>query len=621
MTKSELEKIIREANYAYWNNNNPVISDTEYDRYVELLKQIDPDNELLFHIGGTKGKYRHKPPMLSLAKAYSIDAVIKWADGVARSKNEMFAIQPKYDGLAGKIENGRLSTRGDGTLGEDITSHARLIGIEHVVDDNIRRYTFDKYINLVEVRTRNQIYGELLIRHKDFVEYFESGKILRADGNKYSNPRNAVAGIFNQKDIDILPDGIITFVPYSVQSILVTYDRLPKVIESMIQETKQFYGLKYPLDGVVIKLYDEAYSEQLGHTAHHPKGAIAYKFTNASSVGYVRDVVWQSGKEVLTPVLTLQEPVWINGSNVTRATCHNYKFFKEMNFKVGQGVHIEKAGDIIPKIIGVASDSDGEYLKSPTSCPVCGSPVEEVGVELVCSNVDCIGKIVPRMVYAAKMLHIDGFGPATIELIVSRLKVKYLYQLLEFNYCYDIGHFPGFTDYSADILYRQLNTAVGNITEAELLASLCIPGIGLELSMKLLIDHTFKEWFIDWALPRTEAAKLIGPTRANILWEFYDEHKSLFELSYKYFKPLPVIMSNASADKICFTGKFPISRDACKKLVESKNMLFTDSMTSDVTCLVVADPSSTSSKTKYAHAHKIRILSYKEFLDRYDAKQ
>lgn len=617
MTKSELEILIRKANRAYWYDNAPIMSDTDYDEYVEQLKKLDPTNELLSHIGGTKGKYRHDPPMLSLAKAYSSEAVLRWAAGISRSGDEMFRIQPKYDGLAGKIENGRLSTRGDGTLGEDITLHSRLVSVEHVVEENaIRRYTFDKYISLIEIFTKPAIYGELLIRHKEFVEYFESGKILRADGSKYSNPRNAVAGLFNQKDTSNIPDGIVTFVPYNTQSIIVSYERMRTVIGSTIEEIKHLYSKKYPLDGVVFKLYDDKYSEQLGHTAHHPKGAIAYKFTNAHMVGYVHDVVWQCGKEALTPVLTLQEPVWISGSNVGKATCHNYKFFKEMGFKVGQGVQIEKAGDIIPKIIGVVSDSDGKALEAPSTCPVCGCSVKEVGVELICTNTDCIGKIVPRMVYAAKMLHIDGFGPATVELIVSRLNVRYLYQLLESNYCYDIGHFPGFTDYSADILYRQLNMAIGNVTEAELLAALCIPGIGFELSLKLLVDNKYEDWFINCTVPRNDAVKLIGPTRTENLWKFYDEHKELFEKSYRFFKPVPVVVP-ISSEKICFTGKFPISRTACKELVESKNMTFTDSMSTDVTCLVVADASSTSSKMKYATKHNIPVLTYNQFMERY----
>ena len=153
MTKYELEEIISKANKAYWTDNDPIISDIQYDQYVEQLKQLDPTNKLLFHIGGTKGKYRHDPPMLSLNKAYTTTDVLRWAAGSIRNDSEFILVQPKYDGLAGKIENNRLTTRGDGNLGEDITSHKNLIGVEHMINgprspDYIpRRYEFDKYIS------------------------------------------------------------------------------------------------------------------------------------------------------------------------------------------------------------------------------------------------------------------------------------------------------------------------------------------------------------------------------------------------------------------------------------------------------------------------------------------
>lgn len=627
MTKTELEEIITKANDAYWNNNSTIISDEQYDQYVEMLKQVDPNNRLLEHIGGTRGKYRHNPPMLSLDKAYTSEDIIKWATGVSRSQDEMIFIQPKYDGIAGKIENDRITTRGDGVLGEDITSHKDLIGIEHISNDKsspdgiIRRYEFYKYIKLVEVE--QPVYGELVITNETFKDYFESGKILRADGSKYSNPRNAVAGLFNQKDITNIPNGIVTFVPYKNHSIGCRLYRLSSCIDSIISTIEQDFKSKYPMDGIVFKLHDEEYSASLGSTTHHPRGAIAYKFTNSGSIGIVSHVIWQSGKEALTPVLELEDPIRMNGSNIKRATCHNYKFFKELGLKKGQKVLIEKAGDVIPKIIKVVEDSDGEILEAPTGCPWCESELNVIGVELMCSNICCKAKIVPRLVYSAKVLNLDGYGPSTMAEFHNRFGIKHLYELIETNYWYQISHLPGFTDYSAEMLAKQLDLAIGNVTEAQILASLCIPGIGLTIARKLLSKYNYADLFISCDITQDEIAKVIGPTRSQWISEYYSKYADAFEKAYWYFKPVSVTEVDMHRDKVCFTGKFSIPRADCAVFVENNGLEFTDSMSADVKYLVVPDESAfnnPSSKIKYALSHKIAILTYLQFINMVNTK-
>ena len=617
MEKNQLEDIIRKANESYWINNNPIISDVEYDRLVEELKQLDPNNPLITHIGGVKGKYRHSIPMLSLDKAYSEEDIVKWAYSVSRNADEMIAVQPKYDGLACKIEKDRITTRGDGYIGEDITSHKDLIGFEHIINTEgspdclVRKYPFKTYINLIEVE--QPVYGELLIDYETFNKYFVSGKILRQDGMKYSNPRNAVAGLFNLKDISSLPKGLVTFVPYKNHSILLRRDRLSSIFFSVIKTLKEEFLPKYPIDGVVFKLYDKKYFDSLGSTAHHPRGAIAFKFVNSSNYGVVDKVVWQLGKEVITPVLILKGTCEINGSRISRVTCHNYKFFKDLNLKEGQVVLIEKAGDIIPKIVSVLEDSNGKELKAPTKCPCCGSDLVEVSVDLVCPNDDCKGKIIPKLVYATKVLNLYGFGPSIISDIVTKLHVRYLYQLLETNYWYSISHFPGYTEYSADLLAVELQLAVGTVTEAQLLASLCIPGIGLELSKKICEQFSYEDLFCTNKIMLSELDNIVGPTRGQWIRDFYSKHSLLFKQSYMYFKPIKQIKVSYEKDKVCFTGKFDLSRSECQKLVEDNDMIFTDSMSKDVSYLVVSDMNTTSSKMQYAKKNNIKILTFDEF--------
>lgn len=627
LTKEELEDIITKANDAYWNQNDPIISDQQYDEYVFQLGKLDPKNKLLRHIGGVRGKYKHNPPMLSLNKAYSHEAVVHWLESIARSNEEAVKLQPKYDGLAGKIENGKLSTRGDGYVGEDITSHKSLICVEHVVNDPnspdgsiVRRYSFDKYIKLIE-NTDKQIYGELVITNDTFEEYFVSGKILRADGQKYSNPRNAVAGLFNQKDISNLPKNIVTFVPYSTHSFVTFSYRLSSVIDSMIKDLCNEFKPKYPLDGIVFKLADDEYFDRLGSTAHHPRGAIAFKFTNSSGLGRVHDVVWQTGKENLTPVLILEEPVVLSNCNITRATLHNYKFFNDIQLRKGSVVRIEKAGDIIPKVVEVVEEGDGELLQAPTCCPIDHCPVKSDGVELMCVNRQCPGKQIPRIVYGAKILGIDGLGPSTVQLLKNRLNVQHLWTLLVHNYTYEIGHLPGFTDYSADILMKNVYSVIGNITESQAFAACCISGIGLELSRKIFEKYTYqdlKQMYKDETLV-DNLMQVVGPGRAETIREAFvsnDMHPEIDNM-FKYFKPVTEITNHSECTQtVCFSGKFEEPRQMCKNYVESLGYRFTDKMTKDVQYLVVPDTSRVSSKTIFASKHNIPIITFDDFKER-----
>lgn len=627
MDIKELENSIRRANTAYWNDNIPVMSDTDYDKLVEQLKKLDPNNKLLEHIGGTKGKYRHRVPMLSLNKAYSKEEILKWTNAVARSKDEKFYIQPKYDGLAGKIdENGLLVTRGDGTLGEDISRiipHVTVLSYNK--EDFEKKYTVDQYYRscssqakvLYELNVHNLpddfILGELIITDSAFDRYFRTGKIRRADGNLYSNSRNAVAGLVNQKE-DI-PDGLVTFVIYGCQQLVVTASEIEQNFDEYVQRIQMMCkDTHLPIDGLVFKLWDKPYRESLGTTAHHPRGQIAFKFTNDSECGFIKGVVWQSGKEVLTPVIVLEEPININGSNITRATAHNYAQFKIFDLHKGDRIKIERAGDVIPKIVEV-DHVGSEKFEVPSKCPICNADTVIQGTDILCVNPACSGKIVPRMVAAAKLLRIDGFGPATCELIHDRLHVNELWQLLEMNYCKQIGYLPGFTDYTADILYKNLNSAVGNVYDFEVFAALCIPGIGLELSKKLFEKFDIGELSLRIKKNPKSIEDIIGPTR--ILW--LQKAFALRDISicsmFQYFKPMtkPIVISKG---KICLTGKFDQPKSYYKQIIESSGYQYTDTLTDDVMWLVTNDIMSKSSKMEKARAKGIEIISPETLLAR-----
>ncbi len=615
MTKEQLEQQIQKANNAYWNNNTPTISDIEYDKLVEQLKTLDPTNSLLNHIGGLKGKYKHKEPMLSLDKAYTKQEVIAWMKKYARSENELITIEPKSDGLAViRLSDTEMYTRGDGIYGESITVNPYIchFGEPIPVDTDKQVFGVDSHFY--------PIVGELLITHENFQKYCESGILKKVDGTLYKNSRNAIAGLIGQKDTRALPKGIATIIPYETYGTIFPASMLETLFDNYITGIINEVGSKYPIDGVVFKLTDVQYSKTLGSTSHHPRGAIAFKFANVSDTSVVKSIEWQQGMEYLTPVLSLADSININGYNITKATCHNAAFILSHNLIVGDTVRVERAGDVIPKVVEVINTDPSISVTLPTVCPICGEATTYNTPELECTYTYCPGKLLAKLTHAAKLLHIDGIGPAIGKLLIDKLQIQHIYQLLETNYCYDVGHLPGFTAYSADQLYRNITQVVGAVYEHEVLAACCIPGIGKSIARTLLETYSYTELIEMAHTRRTELPSLlqsvIGEQRGLAVSDLLcDEDGCMFIMKmYHYFKPLPTVaVTNTGHRLVCFTGKMELSRDECKTLATSKGDVFTDKMTKNVSLVVRANNSINSSKVKYANKHNIPVVIYDEY--------
>ena len=600
---TELEQKIHEANAAYWRDNKPIMSDVDYDALVIQLKKEQPHSSVLNEIGGTTGKYIHKIPMLSLNKAYSDDEVWNWIESTPNGS--LISVEPKFDGLAGKFENDKLVTRGNGTYGQDI-SH--ILPIVRVIDLSFTKlYTADEYIK--EFGKHQPILGEILIGIDNFKKWFKSGKILQQDGSRYSNPRNAVAGIVNRKDVSDLPDDLLYFCVYTPFCHYFKQDWTKEAIRQSIDRVTKAFKDKYPIDGIVFTLSpDSEEYKSMGFTSHHPRGAIAYKFGNNSREGVVSSVEWQQGREVLTPVLNLKNRLDFDDVMVSKATLHNFDQFCKADLNVGDKVNIERAGDVIPKFVGVLSKGTGPKLEPPRECPCCGSKVEILGKDLVCTNDDCRGKIVPRLVYAAKCLRIDGIGPKTAQLLYEKLKITKLWQLLKFNYQSDIEYLPGFTDYTAELLYKNIRNAVGTVYDWEVAAACCVPGIGPEL---------MKKWYPNgFALNHSLSWKGGGATqeglsdkRRSVILNFVGKHQDDINEMFDLFKPVSSAITE-SKGTICCTGTADRPRSELMKIIENAGYTFTDKMTSDVTYLVTNDLNRVSKKMEYAKAHGIPIIEY-----------
>ena len=593
---SELEALIRYHNQRYWDLGEPEIPDERYDELVRRLGELDPENPLLTQIFTPRveasGKVHHNIPMLSLDKAYSLEEVLSWLDKFKRSPGEPILVEPKYDGISVNYDGKILSTRGDGETGEDVTAKLPLVELEA-----------PGYRGALDRPAR----GELLIRSDDFKNLYPS--IRRKDGGTYKNPRNAVAGIMGLKDITLMlaQHAKLTLVDYSTVSFELRADELAAKWEGLVEKLA---ALPYPQDGIVIKLADKAYRDSLGNTAHHPRGEIAYKFTNRSCETELLGVEWSFGKNNLTPVALLA-PVELSGITVKRASLHNVQNLIDMDIQIGDRVTVERAGDVIPYI---TARKPGEHRRSAIIefCPECHTPLVRRGPELVCPSPECPGTSLQRLLAALRSFGIERLGEPTLKKLVRELGIRHVADLFTIK-VEDLLKIEGFQRKSAENLVGEIQKA-RKVEEFRLLASLNIPNVGANIAKKLLTGRTLDE------LRNMNAGELtnlegVGPERgAAIAREFAAQKEYLDELIAAVEVVRPESGNDAGRGTVCFTGKMPEKRSYYEKLAAQAGFTPADSVTKELTLLVAADPEAHGGKLDTARKYGVKIIALDEFL-------
>ena len=596
MTLEMLVSQISYHNRLYWEKGTPDISDTDYDRLFEELRRRDPGHPLVNAVYApsvvSAGKVRHRTPMLSLDKAYSLEAVISWAGKFARSPEELLLVQPKYDGISAGFDGSVLATRGDGETGEDVSDKLPLIELEA-----------PGYTGTPDRSAR----GEIVIRSDDFVNIYSH--IRRKDGGFYKNPRNAVAGIMGLKEIDsmIAQGAKLTLVDYSLVSYEVPLSALSARWESLLTELA---ALPYPMDGVVIKFADRSFRDSLGNTAHHPRGEIAYKYTNVKRESILLDVEWSFGKNNLTPV-ALMEPVEFAGVTVKRATLHNVQNIIDLDLQIGDHITVERAGDVIPYISG---SSPGVQRRSPLidHCPACDTLLERRGPELVCPNPACSGTSLQKLTAAVKSLDVENLGESTLKKLVSVCHIRHLSDLFQLT-ARDLLQVEGFAEKSVSNLLKELQR-VRSMPEFQLLAALNIPNVGPNIAKLLLRDMDFH------ALREASEERLsnipgIGPERAKALTAAFAERKDEIDELLSAVTPLREKKEEkGNKPSVCFTGKMPEKRSFYEALARERGYDTADSVTGNLSLLVAADPAENSSKLVKARKLGVKILALEEFL-------
>jgi len=598
-TLEELEHLIAYHNDLYWKKGAPEISDVEYDLLMRELETLAPQHPLLSAVHGaavaSTGKVRHKEPMLSLDKAYSLEKVLEWADKYVRSVDEMLLVQPKYDGISARWNDGLLVTRGDGAEGEDISDKVPLIELESV----------DGFVG--KLQRDMPIRGEIVIRDDDFRTIYQN--IRRKNGDVYKNSRNAVAGIMSLKEIDdIQAQGAkLTLVDYRKVSYAYSRRELPEYFNELLEKIE---ALPYPTDGVVIKLADEEYAASLGNTAHHPRGAIAFKFTNIRRQSVLRKVEWSFGKNCLTPVAEI-DPVEIGGVTITHATLHNLQNVLDRDLQINDIIEVERAGDVIPYIV---NSLPGENRQSVliSECPCCKSTLVQQGPELCCVNKDCFEVRLQNLLAAVKNIGIERLGEPTLRKMMQTLHVKSLRDIFELKVL-DIMQLESFKAKSAENLFNEIAKA-RNVADYQLLAALNIPHVGVNVAKVILKNMPLTE--LRNADEETlSAIPGVGPERAKAIKKELAEQTDFID---ELLAAVTLVESGNVPDgdwpTVCFTGKMPEKRSYYEELAKTKGFQAVDSVSKELGLLVAADVNAASSKLVKAAKLGVKIIALDDFI-------
>ena len=645
---NELTKIIEYHNNLYYNNDEPEISDYEYDmllrelenleaEYPELKRPDSPTNR----VGGSAGEkfspVTHAVPMESLHDSFSHDELRDFDRRVREAAGSVkYVVEPKFDGLSVSCEyrNGvftRGSTRGDGTTGEDVTDNLMTIKSLPKRLKNAPEF--------IEVR------GEVYMSFESF-----NALVKRQEENEEKpakNPRNAAAGSLRQKNSKITAERQLDIFVFNIQQLEgaqvsshsqsleylkqlgfpTSFHKTFTDIEDVISEIERIGEHRgeydYAIDGAVVKVDDFSQRELLGSTAKYPRWAEAYKYPPEEKPTKLLQIEINVGRTgVLTPVGVF-EPVLLAGTTVSRATLHNSDFIAEKGVNVGDTVIIRKAGEIIPEVLSVAvKGENAEPFKFPKVCPSCGSPVsrdDEAAIR--CTNTDCPAQLMRHLIHfvSRDAMDIDGLGPAVLEQLVGENLIKSPADLYRLEASQLIS-----LERMAEKSANNLVAAVEKSKENELyrlVFALGIRNIGLKAAKLICENFATIDDIMNASAEDFEKIEGFGSVMAQSVQGYFalestreliDELKQLgLKMKPSEQKPKGGLFEGKT---FVLTGTLPnMKRSEAAKLIEAHGGK-TSSSVSKKTSFVVAGEEAGSKLTK-AQSLGIIILSEQELLD------
>jgi DNA ligase (NAD+) len=651
----ELRILLTEHSHHYYVLDDPQISDGEYDRLFQELLEIEdlhPDwvtsDSPSQRVGGAAldkfNQVQHRLPMLSLENAFDDHDLISFEDRLLRflltDIRPEYMTEPKLDGLAVELvyEHGLLvqgSTRGDGSIGEDITAQLRTI-------------------SSIPLRLRQSDIPRLEVRGEVFMNRDGLTKLnnQRAEEGEslFANPRNAAAGSLRQLDPKITAKRPLRFYVYGiaeptdtkcqtqqellqflgslglpVNDLILFCPDMKSVINRFSELSAQRHDLAYEIDGMVVKVNDFALQARLGAKARAPRWAIACKFPAIQATTIIQRVDFQVGRTgAVTPVAIL-EPVDVGGVMVSRATLHNADEILRKDLRTGDTVLIQRAGDVIPEIVKAVLEkrnSSAEPIVIPENCPVCSHPLLKPDGEAVtrCVNPHCPAQRLRTMVHFCSKagLDIEGLGKKSVEQLFELKLIKDLPDIFTLKK-EDLEVLDGWGEKSADNALAGIEAAKKPVL-SHFLAALGIRYVG-EVTAGLL-ESTFKSLdnLIHVTCEELLEVEGLGEQAANSIVEYFSD-PSVREMMNGFHEAgvHPQIMLQKeenlllTGEVLLFTGSLKkLSRTEAKKLVKENGGQIASGITKKLTCLVVGEKP--GSKLKKAQEKGKRILTEDEFL-------
>lgn len=649
----ELRQRLNYYNYRYYIENDPAVSDYEFDTLLRELQDLeaahpemaDPNSPTARVGSDVTNEFRsvqHAFPMLSLSNTYSLEELHEWIDRVQKEIGESeFVCELKFDGTAISLtyQHGallRAVTRGDGTRGDDVTENVRTIRSVPLT------LTGDDYPDFFEIR------GEVLMPYASFDRLNAERE---ANGEPpFANPRNAAAGTLKQQSSQVVAHRGLDCTLYQLAGDNLPYDSHWGSLEaarrwgfkisdkmSICRNTEQIdayinhwdtarKALPFPTDGVVIKVNRFSDRRALGFTAKAPKWAVAYKFKAEQALTRLVSIDFQVGRTgAITPVANL-EPVLLAGTTVRRATLHNAEQMALLDIRPGDMVYVEKGGEIIPKITGVEHSerpADSRPFAYITECPVCHTPLVRYEGEAkhYCPNAGgCRPQILGRIIHfiRRKAMDIEGLGEETVELLYDHALVRNVADLYDLR-AEQLAPLPRLGERSAENIIGSIRRST-EVPFARVLFALGIRFVG-ETTAKYLAGHFGSlDAVMNASREELVEADEVGDRIADAIREYFADEENrriidrLREAGVQLEAKARTLASNRLAGKsFVISGRFlNHSRDELKELIElhgGRNLAAVSANTD----YLVAGEKMGPAKLKKAEKLGIRIISEEDF--------
>ena len=622
----ELVDVLHRASITYYRDDNPVMSDKQYDDLYDELETLEKETGVILAGSPTQKvqgyildgfqKVQHSKPMLSAAKTKDVDEIKRFV------ADKDFYCSYKLDGLTTvvKFEDGKFVqgiTRGTGEIGEDVTEQCKFIP------------------NLPMVIPTNE-YVEL--RGETVVSYDEFHRVNASLDKPFSHPRNMAAGTLRNLDLNVVKQRRLSFVVFEVVSPIFKnkWEGLEAVrecgfevvncgrgsVDDLVEAMQpEFY--KYPVDGLVFEINDYDLSKSMGATQHHEGCRIALKWADDLYETTLTGIEWQTSRTGLINPVAVFSPVDLSGAITTRATLHNLSYIEDLEMGVGDTIQIYRANMVVPKVHDNLTRSN--TWTYPKACPTCGYPTEvhnENGSKtLHCTNPACKAKLINRLVnfVSRKCMNIDGLSEETLTKFVEWGWIKNLFDVYNLPiYFEELRHKEGFGEKSVQKLYNAIEKSK-NVELDHFIAALSIPGIGIAQAKELA--KKFKTWeaFEEAGCGNFDFSKLdsFGEVANKKIHHWF---VSMYQEDRipQLVRNLNFIGENGAPKGESLAGlTFVITgslnhfenRDDLKQELESRGAKVSGSVSAKTSYLINNDINSTSSKNKKAKQLNIPIVN------------